>query len=68
MRERNCWKLKLADIIDELELLKNNEPKFIELRLLLIAELNLIKLTLSEDEEHIIDIEIPIKNLNQYSN
>lgn len=60
MRERNIWKLKLADIIDQLELLKNNQPQFIEMRLMLIAEIGLFKLTLTEDEEHIVDIEIPV--------
>lgn len=61
MKQRRSWNMKWADIYPHVSLLKPVTKQKMELRLYALADHDFIKLTMSDDDEEIIDIEIPIR-------
>lgn len=59
MKMHNKWKMSFAELRPMISLL-NAEAKtiIIEMRLILLAEFKLVKLTMDDDEDHVIDVEI----------
>lgn len=60
MAEQNSWKIKLADLkASGISLMQPASDHVIKMRLYLLADNGFLKLTESEDQ--IIDVEIPIE-------
>jgi hypothetical protein len=62
MAAKNSWKLPFEELLPKISLLKPEDStrSKIEGRLILLSQFRFVKLTMTEDEEHIVDVEIPV--------
>ncbi|CRK94624.1 CLUMA_CG008124, isoform A [Clunio marinus] len=60
MKERECWKLKFNDLLPLVSLVNETTEHIIKMRLWFLEDEKYVKLTWSEDEKDIIEVEIPI--------
>lgn len=68
MAERNTWKMPFTEIRPLVSLLNADaKTRIIRMRFMLLAEFKFLKLTLSDDENHIVDVEIPVLISNNLS-
>ena len=60
MKSRGSWKLKFDEILPLVTLHQPVTKKEFEMRLYLLADYEFVELTMSEDDEDITEVEIPI--------
>jgi hypothetical protein len=60
MAQNNKWKMSFDELYPKISLLKNNTKKFIAMRLILLSEFKFLKLEMTDDEKHILSVEIPV--------
>jgi hypothetical protein len=61
MAQANIWKMSFDELYPKISLLNPAAKRSIlEMRVMLLSDFKIIKLNLSEDEERIIDVEIPL--------
>jgi hypothetical protein len=61
MAERNTWKMSFEELHPMVSFLNPDLPTIrVQLRFELLAEFNLLKLTMTPDEDHIVDVEMPV--------
>lgn len=61
MKERGTWKMKFDDVISRVGMLNEKRSHIVESRYLMLAKYGFFKLKLDDDENHIVEVEIPIK-------
>ena len=61
MRSQNNWKINFDELLTKISLLDPKAKRIsYENRFFLLSDYKFVKLTLTEDEEHIVEVEIPI--------